>query len=72
MDTLISNVTVVTMNERMEVLFGACIGIADGKITYIGKTATVMVPSAGGEYRDRSGRRYEKFRVPLSKLHIVS
>ncbi len=37
MDTLISNVTVVTMNEKMEVLFGACIGIADGKIAYIGK-----------------------------------
>ena len=32
MDTLISNVTVVTMNERMEVLFGAYIGITDGKI----------------------------------------
>ena len=38
MDTLISNVTVVTMNERMEVLFGSCIGITDGKISYIGKT----------------------------------
>lgn len=37
MDTLISNVTAVTMNERMEVLFGACIGIDGGKITYIGK-----------------------------------
>ena len=37
MDTLISNVTAVTMNERMDVLFGAYIGIADGKIAYIGK-----------------------------------
>ena len=37
LDTLISNVTVVTMNEKMEVLFGACIGITDGKISYIGK-----------------------------------
>ena len=36
-DTLISNVTVVTMNERMEVLFGACIGISGQKIAYIGK-----------------------------------
>ena len=39
LDTLISNVTVVTMNERMEVLFGAYIGITDGKITSISKTA---------------------------------
>ena len=38
MDTLISNVTVVTMNERMEVLFGANIAVTDGKITHIGKT----------------------------------
>ena len=39
MDTLISNVTIVTMNEKMEVLFGAYVGIADGKIAHIGKTA---------------------------------
>ncbi len=39
MDTLISNATIVTMNEKMEVLFGGFIGIADGKISYIGKTA---------------------------------
>ena len=37
MDTLISGVTAVTMNERMDVLFGAYIGIEGGKITYIGK-----------------------------------
>ncbi len=37
MDTLISNVTVVTMNEKMEVLFGTNIGIRDGRIAYIGK-----------------------------------
>ena len=37
MDTLISNVTAVTMNERMDVLFGAYIGITEGKITYLGK-----------------------------------
>ena len=37
MDTLISNATVVTMNEKLDVLFGAYLGIADGKITYIGK-----------------------------------
>ena len=39
MDTLISNVTIVTMNEKMEVLFGAFLGVADGKVAYIGKTA---------------------------------
>ena len=31
MDTLISNVTIVTMNEKMDVLFGAFLGIQDGK-----------------------------------------
>ncbi len=44
MDTLISNVTAVTMNEKMEVLFGAYIGITDGKISYIGKTAPDTQP----------------------------
>ncbi len=44
MDTLISNVTAVTMNEKMDVLFGAYIGIADGKICYIGKTAPDRQP----------------------------
>ena len=39
MDTLISNVTVVTMNEKMDVLFGAYLGIKEGKIAYIGKSA---------------------------------
>lgn len=39
-----------------------------GMITYIGKTATVMVPSFSGAYRDRNGKRYEKYRVPLSQL----
>ena len=39
MDTLISNVTVVTMNPKMDVLFGAFIGIEDGKIASISKTA---------------------------------
>ena len=39
MDTLISNVTVVTMNEKMDVLFGAYIAIENGKIAYMGKDA---------------------------------
>ena len=41
-------------------------------ITYIGKTATVMVPSSRGEYRDRNGQRYVKYRIPLSRLHQIS
>ena len=45
MDTLISNVTVVTMNEKMDVLFGAYLGVADGKITYIGKKAPEEQPA---------------------------
>ena len=45
MDTLISNVTVVTMNEKMEVLFGAYIGVEGGKITYLSKTAPAQQPA---------------------------
>ncbi len=45
MDTLISNVTAVTMNARMDVLFGAYIGITEGKISYIGKTAPEEKPA---------------------------
>ena len=44
MDTLISNVTVVTMNERMDVLFGAYLGVTDGKISYIGTHAPDRQP----------------------------
>ena len=45
MDTLISNVTVVTMNEKMEVLFGACIGIEGGKIVHISQTPPEEKPA---------------------------
>ena len=45
MDTLISNVTVVTMNNKMEVLFGAYIGIENGKISYLAKTAPKEQPA---------------------------
>jgi 5-methylthioadenosine/S-adenosylhomocysteine deaminase len=38
-DTLISNVTVVTMNNKMEILFGGFIAIEDGKIRSITKKA---------------------------------
>ena len=44
LDTLISNVTVVTMNEKMDVLFGAYIGIENGKIAYMGKDAPTEQP----------------------------
>lgn len=45
MDTLISNVTVVTMNERMEVLFGGFIGIEAGKIVSISKQPPKEAPA---------------------------
>ena len=44
LDTLISNVTIVTMNEKMDVLFGAHLGVTDGKIAYIGKVAPAEQP----------------------------
>ena len=43
-----------------------------GTITYIGKMATVMVPCPYGDYRDKRGQRYAKYRVPLSKLTDIS
>ena len=42
-----------------------------GLVTYIGKTATVMVFSLRGAYRDRLGRRYTKYRVPLELLKRI-
>ena len=42
--------------------------VLSGIVTYIGKAATVMVPSAKGEYRDKYGRRYIKYRVPLQRI----
>ena len=44
MDTLISNVTIVTMNEKMDVLFGAYLGIEGGKIASISKVAPKEPP----------------------------
>ena len=44
MDALISNVTVVTMNPKMDVLFGAYIGIEGGKIVSIEKSAPKEQP----------------------------
>jgi len=45
LDTLISNVTIVTMNERFDVLFSAYLGITDGKISYIAKKAPEEKPA---------------------------
>jgi 5-methylthioadenosine/S-adenosylhomocysteine deaminase len=45
LDTLISNVTVVTMNEKMDVLFGAYIGIEGTKIVSISKKAPEEAPA---------------------------
>ena len=44
LDTLISNVTIVTMNEKMDVLFGAFLGIQDGKIASVSRTAPKEQP----------------------------
>ena len=44
MDTLIANVTAVTMNPRMEVLFGAYIGIEGGKIVSVSRQAPKEPP----------------------------
>lgn len=45
MDTLISNVTIVTMNERMEVFFGGYVGITDGKFVHIAKVPPKEQPA---------------------------
>ena len=57
---------------------GICVGalcsfyykerLFSGRITYVGKTVTVMVQSSTGEYRDRCGRRYTKYRVPPEQI----
>lgn len=44
MDTLIANVTAVTMNPKMEVLFGAYIGIEGGKIISVSRQAPKEPP----------------------------
>ena len=45
MDTLIANVTLVTMNEKMDVIFGGYLGVTEGKITYMGKSAPTEQPA---------------------------
>jgi len=39
-----------------------------GVVSYVGKTATVMVRDARGNYRDKAGNLYVKYSVPLAKL----
>ena len=62
---------------RDGLLVGSCVCFAfkgsmlSGVLTYIGKQATVMVPDARGEYRDRRGQRYTKYRVPLDHLKRI-
>ena len=44
MDTLFSNVTVVTMDEQMRVLLDAFVGVTDGKVSYLSKKAPEEQP----------------------------
>lgn len=45
MDTLFSNVTVVTMDEELRVLFSAFVGVTDGKISYLSRKAPEEQPT---------------------------
>lgn len=45
MDTLFSNVTVVTMDEDLRVLFSAFVGVTDGKISYLSRKAPEEKPT---------------------------
>jgi len=44
MDTLFSNISVITMDERMRVLTDAFVGVEDGKISYVDTTAPKAQP----------------------------
>ena len=57
MDTLFSNVTVVTMDEDLRVLFSGFVGVTDGKISYISRKAPEEQPQKiiNGEI-NRDGR----------------
>lgn len=45
MDTLFSNVTVVTMDEDLRVLFAAFVGVTDGKISFLSRKAPTEQPA---------------------------
>ena len=44
MDTLFSNVTIVTMDEDLRVLFSAFLGVTNGKISYLSRKAPENQP----------------------------
>ena len=44
MDTLFANVTVVTMDEDLRVLFSAFVGVTEGKISYLSRKAPEEKP----------------------------
>ena len=52
MDTLFSNVTVITMDDSMTVLTDAFVGVADGKISYLSKNPPEEKP---GQIIDGTG-----------------
>ena len=52
MDTLFSNISVVTMDERMQVLTDAFVGVTDGKISWLAKKAPEEQP---GQIIDGTG-----------------
>ena len=54
MDTLFSNVTVVTMDEELRVLFSAFVGVTDGKISYLSKTAPEEQPAKAVMHRQKT------------------
>ena len=44
MDILFANVTAVTMDEDLRVLFSAFVGVTDGKISYLSREAPEEKP----------------------------
>ena len=52
MDTLFSNVTVVTMDEALRVIYSGFVGVTDGKISYLEKTPPAEPP---GQIIDGTG-----------------
>ena len=67
MDTLISNVTLVTMDEKMDVLFGAYLGVTDGKIAYIGKEPPKEKPQEEIRVRSENGKTAFTITLPIAE-----
>ena len=70
MNTLISNVTVVTMNEKMDVLFGAYVGIDEGKISYLSKTAPEEQPQQAKPAGNNRRRKARRAKAPQDKQAV--